>query len=272
MSFYPYNYTGRPYGSRSASSTPCSPEQTERYEADIHTHTVASGHGSSATITDMVKAAGARRLKLLGISDHGPATLGGGRLSYFRSLSRAPRERLGIRLLYGAEANIIDQNGTLDIPGDILKGLDFVIASMHRPILKSGTEDENTEAYINAMKNPYVTIIGHCSDSKFPADPFRLFRAAMDHRVLLEINNSSLSPDGYRGDTRFRDLVILNLSCHFQYPVLFASDSHGTRHIGDFAWAEQYARKAGVPAPLILNTSEDALLDFLASRTIPPKR
>ena len=45
------------------------------YEFDIHTHTIASGHGSSATITDMVKAARAAGLTMLGISDHGPATL-----------------------------------------------------------------------------------------------------------------------------------------------------------------------------------------------------
>ena len=54
-----------------------SKEPAERYEFDIHTHTIASGHGSSATITDMVKAAKAHNLKMLGISDHGPATLGG---------------------------------------------------------------------------------------------------------------------------------------------------------------------------------------------------
>lgn len=265
MSFYPYKIW-TPSSGQSTAKPAESPIQTGRYEADIHTHTVASGHGSTATITDMIKAAGAKQLKLLGITDHGPATLGGGRLSYFRSLARAPRERLGIRLLYGAEANILDRSGALDIPGDILRNLDFVIASMHRPILKPGTEEENTEAYINAMKNPCVTIIGHCSDTKFPADPFRLFRAAMDHNVLLEINNSSLSPDGYRGDTRFNDLVILNLSCHFHYPVLFSSDSHGTKHVGDFAYAEQYAKKANVPAPLILNHSEKAVLEFIKAR------
>ena len=46
---------------------------------DIHTHTIASGHATTATITDMAKAEAARNLKLLGISDHGPATAGGGR-------------------------------------------------------------------------------------------------------------------------------------------------------------------------------------------------
>lgn len=237
-----------------------------RYELDIHTHTIASGHGSSATITDMAKAASARKLKMLGISDHGPRTLGGGRISYFRNLAYAQRERLGVQMLYGAEANIIDRQGNLDLPEEVLARLDFVIASMHRPILKPGSENENTEIYLRTMENPYVTVIGHCSDTHFPADPFRLFAAARKRHILLEINNSSLSPEGYRGDTRFADLVILNLSAHFGYPVLFSSDSHGKRHVGDFSFAEELARKAELPYGLILNRSADAFLSFLSAR------
>lgn len=238
----------------------------EHYELDIHTHTIASGHGSSATITDMVKAAKACNLKMLGISDHGPATLGGGRVSYFRNLKYAQRERLGIHMLYGAETNITNRKGSLDLSDEILKNLDYVIASMHRPVMKPGSVEENTQAYINAMKNPYVTIIGHCDDTKFPIDPFKLFSAAMKHHVLLEINNSSLSPEGYRGDTRFTDLVILNLSVHFNYPVLFSSDSHGKSHVGDFTYAADAARLAKVPRNLILNHSSKALLAFLAEK------
>ena len=171
------------------------------YEFDIHTHSIASGHGTCATMTDMAKAANAAGLKMLGISDHGPKTLGGGRISYFRSLAFAQPKRLGVRMLYGAEVNILDQEGKLDLDDEILESLDYVIASMHRPIFKSGTADENTRAYIKTMENPNVNIIGHCDDEKFPVDYFALFRAAMENHVLLEINNSSLSPDGYRGDT-----------------------------------------------------------------------
>lgn len=39
------------------------------YEFDIHTHSIASGHGTCATMTDMAKAANAAGLKMLGISD-----------------------------------------------------------------------------------------------------------------------------------------------------------------------------------------------------------
>ena len=232
------------------------------YEFDIHTHTIASGHGSGATITDMAKAASEKGLRMIGISDHGPATLGGGKVSYFMNLASARRNRFGITFLYGAEANIMNQSGDLDLGDEVLSGLDFCIASMHLPPLKPGTKEENTKAYILAMENPYVKIIGHCDDEKFPVDPFALFQAAMKHHVLLEINNASLGPEGYRGDTRFTDLVILNLSKYYHYPVLFSSDSHGTKHVGDFTYAEQAAARAGVPDSLILNYSTKALADF----------
>lgn len=45
------------------------------YLSDIHTHSIASGHGTTCTISDMAKAASKKGLKLLGIFDHGPGTL-----------------------------------------------------------------------------------------------------------------------------------------------------------------------------------------------------
>ena len=233
------------------------------FEFDIHTHTIASGHGSTATITDMVKSASAKGLTMLGISDHGPSTPGGGRISYFRSLSTGRRERFGVEMLYGAETSILDRKGKMDLPDYILKDLDFTIASIHRPAMKPGTTEENTATYIAAIQNPYVSIIGHCDDTKFPINHLAVVRAAMKHHVLLEINNSSLSPDGYRGDTRFNDLMILNLCKYFNYPVIFSSDSHGTKHIGNFTHALEMAKLAEMPAELILNYSKDKFLDFI---------
>ncbi len=54
------------------------------YLSDIHTHSIASGHGTSCTISDMAKAASKKGLKLLGITDHGPGTLAAGTSSYFQ--------------------------------------------------------------------------------------------------------------------------------------------------------------------------------------------
>ena len=45
------------------------------YLSDMHTHSIASGHGTECTITNMARAAAGKGLRLLGITDHGPGTL-----------------------------------------------------------------------------------------------------------------------------------------------------------------------------------------------------
>ncbi len=85
------------------------------YLSDMHTHSIASGHGTSCTISDMAKTASSKGLKLLGVTDHGPATLCAGTPSYFRSLTFSPKKRFHVELLYGAELNILDTEGKIDL-------------------------------------------------------------------------------------------------------------------------------------------------------------
>lgn len=233
------------------------------YSADIHTHSIASGHATHATIADLAKAAKARGLSLLGVSDHAPSTMCAGTVSYFRSLAMAPRMRCGVELVYGIELNILDYTGRVDMDAVTLAGLDYAIASMHRPNIRPGTVDENTSAYIGAMKNPYVSVIGHCDDARYPVDYEALAEAAVSCHVLLEINDSSLSPDGYRGDTRENVCTLLTLCKKLGHPILLSSDSHGTARVGDFRHIEPYLRECGIPDSLILNLDPVKLKRYL---------
>ena len=45
------------------------------YLSDMHTHSIASGHGTSCTISDMAKSASRKGLKLLGIQTTGQLLL-----------------------------------------------------------------------------------------------------------------------------------------------------------------------------------------------------
>ncbi len=233
------------------------------YAADIHIHSIASGHGTQATIADLAKVAHARGLSLLGISDHAPSTMCAGTVSYFRSLSMAPKVRCGVELLYGIELNILDYDGRVDMDPVTLSGLDYAIASMHRPNIHPGSIEENTRAYIGAMKNPYVSVIGHCDDAHFPVDYEALVEAAVKHHVLLEINNSSLSPEGYRGDTRDNVRKLLTLCKACGQPILLSSDSHGPQHLGDFTYIIPYLKECEIPESLILNLHPAELKRYL---------
>lgn len=220
-------------------------------ETDLHTHTCASGHGTDDSITDLAKEAAKRHIKVLGISDHGPATMGSAGLSYFRSLFLCERDRFGIKLRYGAEANILDTDGGLDIPDDILSRLDFCIVSMHRPIYTSGSAAENTKAYIRAMRHPNVKIIGHCDDSRFPVDYRELLQAAQTFGVYPELNNVSLLPDSYRKDCRTNAASMLKVCEMLSCPVVLSSDSHGRKHIGDVTECMKLIQEVRFPDELI---------------------
>ena len=83
-------------------------------QLDVHTHTVASGHGYS-TIQEMAQAAADKGLQVLGITEHGPSIPGTCGLLYFKNMFVVPRRMYGIRLLMGCEVNILDTEGPLDL-------------------------------------------------------------------------------------------------------------------------------------------------------------
>ncbi|MDD3140557.1 MAG: phosphatase [Lachnospiraceae bacterium] len=232
-------------------------------KSDIHTHSIASGHATRSTIADMAKQASHIGIELLGISDHGPATMGSAKASYFRSLSFAPKIRCSVELLYGVELNILDYNGTVDLDNEILSHLDFSIASMHTQNLKPGSRDEHTQAYIQAIKNPYINLIGHCDDVKYPVDYLALVQAAKEYHVLFEINNASLSPSGYRGDTIANNKIMLHFCKLYKQPIILSSDSHGVANIGDVLHANTLAESVDFPKELILNNQLTALKSYL---------
>lgn len=236
------------------------------YLSDMHTHSIASGHGTTCTISDMAKAASRKGLRLLGITDHGPGTLAAGTSSYFRSLTYSPKKRFGLELLYGIELNILDKEGHTDLEEELLSILDYAIASMHAQNYKSGTVEQNTEAYINAMKNPHVKVLGHCDNPHYPVDYEALTKAAKDYNVIFEINEASLAPYGYRGDTRDNNREILRCCRKYNIPILLSSDSHGKEHIGDFTYASEFVHKEMFPESLILNNQIPRLKFFLQTR------
>ncbi len=232
---------------------------------DLHVHSISSGHGSADTVTDLARAAAQAGLAALGVSEHAPGTPGACSLSYFRSVRLMERERFGVRLLYGAELNILTADGGVDLPEDILAGLDYAIVSFHPPTFSPLNRESNTDAMIAAMNHPRVRILGHPDDGRYPVDYSRLLREAMRNGVFPEINNASLAPDAYRQHGRENDRIILSVCRELGLPVLLSSDSHGKAHIGDMDFARELLRETGFPEELVLNYTEDGLQRVLSA-------
>ena len=136
---------------------------------DLHTHTLASGHAYN-TMREMAQAAADKGLKILGITDHAPDMPGTCQHFYFHNLKIVPRTMCGVELFLGSEVNIRDYEGHVDLNDRELARLDVVIASMHTPCVQPGSKKENTQAYLKAMENPYINIIGHPDDGSYPVD------------------------------------------------------------------------------------------------------
>ncbi len=225
---------------------------------DLHTHTIASGHAYN-TLREMAKAASDKGLSVLGITEHAPKMPGTCHSFYFHNLKTVPRELYGIRLLLGSEVNIMDFEGNIDLEERDLKGMDIIIASLHTPCIKPGSIKENTTAYLKVMENPYVNIIGHPDDGRYPVDYRALVEGAKEKGKVLELNNHSLDPKCFRRDARENDLKMLELCKEYAVPVIMGSDAHFDTLIGEFSMARELLEEVDFPEELVLNRSVEAL-------------
>ncbi|HIW25624.1 MAG TPA: phosphatase [Firmicutes bacterium] len=233
-----------------------------KYVLDAHTHTIASGHAYSTIMENAAYAAEAG-LELLGITDHAPAMAGGTQPSYFLNFSTIPREISGVEIYMGAELNIMDYDGNIDLDEFYLQRMDYAIASLHPPCIPFGTMEENTNAVLKAMENPYVKILGHPGDPRYPIDCKAIVDKAVETETLIEINDASLIPNGFRKGSEVYIGEILKLCQKKNFPVILASDAHFATHIGKFDNALRLINEAGFPEELIINRSKELFKNFL---------
>ena len=199
----------------------------------------------------------------MGITDHAPAMAGGTQPSYFLNFSTIPREISGVEIYMGAELNIMDYDGNIDLDEFYLQRMDYAIASLHPPCIPFGTMEENTNAVLKAMENPYVKILGHPGDPRYPIDCKAIVDKAVETETLIEINDASLIPNGFRKGSEVYIGEILKLCQKKDFPVILASDAHFATHIGKFDNALRLINEAGFPEELIINRSKELFKNFL---------
>lgn len=231
---------------------------------DVHTHTVASGHAFSS-LQEMVDAAAEKGLQILGITEHAPGIPGTCAPIYFRNLHVVPRHIKGVELLLGVELNIIDYKGTVDLDEAMLKMLDIRIAGLHSLCYTPGTVEENTDAVIGAIRNPYVNIISHPGDGTALLQFKPIVLAAKESGTLLEINNSSLNPVRHKVMARKNNLEILRLCKQYEVPVILGSDAHISYDIANYCWIYELLQLAEFPEKLILNDKPEQFKAFICN-------
>jgi len=232
-------------------------------QVDLHTHTVISGHAYS-TLSENALAASRRGIKLLGMTDHGPSMPGAPHLYHFGNLAILPEKLYGVHILPGVEANITNYAGELDIPLLYLERMKLVLVGLHVTCYPGGTSEQNTQAYILAMKNPFTDMMVHPGRPEFELDLERIAHMSAQLNVPVEINNSSLAKEkkGVWGNCR----LFARYMAQYKGPVILGSDAHFWDRVGEFSHALELIHEAGILEHQVLNTSPDRVLDYLATR------
>ena len=233
---------------------------------DVHTHTIMSGHAYSS-LQEMVAAAQQKGLDILGITEHAPGIPGTCNPIYFRNLHVVPRQFGDLRLLLGAELNILDTKGTLDLGEYYYRMLDIRIAGIHSLCWQGGSIEENTDGMVAAIRNSWTHIISHPGDgtAKLLFEPIVL--AAKETRTLLEINNSSLNPNRQKESALRNNLEILRLCKRYDVPVILGSDAHISYDIANYCFIWPLLQETDFPDDLILNYFPERFLEYIEPLT-----
>lgn len=228
---------------------------------DLHTHSIMSGHAYS-TVQEMVAAAQQKGVRYLGITEHGPALPGACNAIYFRNLHVVPRRIGDVNVMMGAELNILNYRGELDLDDFYYAKMSHRVAGIHSLCWQSGTRAQNTEGLIGVVENPWINIISHPGDGTAALHFEPIVLAARDNRVLLEINSSSMKPCRGKLDAVGNNREILRLCRRYDVPVILGSDAHISYDVANYEHALPLLAEEGFPAELVVNDKPDLFFDY----------
>ena len=233
-------------------------------KGDLHTHTVVSD--GINTLSEMTEAATTFGYAYLGISDHAPSVQTRNEaevLSIVRN-QKALIEQINnsqdkVRVLLGYEVNILN-DAAMSLPDRILKELDYAIASIHTSF--DQPRELVTKRLINAIKNPYINIIGHPSGRLInqregcDINWKEVFDAALDYDKVIEINAQPNRLD--LADDLVREAVRRDIK------LIINTDAHATVDLNLMRFGIDVARRGFCEKKNIINTlSLQGLLKIL---------
>lgn len=224
--------------------------------ADLHTHTLVSSHAYS-TLHEMVTRARSLGLLAMAVTDHGVAMPDAPHPWYFHTLVRQPAliedEFL---LLKGVEANAVQTDGELDMPEQTMRGLDWVIVSLHQRCLPYTDPRAITDLWLRVAENPLVDMIGHPEQRQYDFDYDRVTQAFAAYGKVVELNaNSPVSRPGNEQNTRELLLACKRNSTR----IAVNSDAHSLFEMGNTGWCLELLRELAFPEELVVNASMRAL-------------
>ncbi|WP_413382340.1 DNA polymerase/3'-5' exonuclease PolX [Alkalihalobacillus sp. 1P02AB] len=227
--------------------------QLKDIKADLHMHTTSSD--GAHTLEEMVEAVRQKGYQYMAITDHSKFLRVANGLSVERLLKQHEEIRKlnekydDFEIFTGIEMDILP-DGTLDYDDDILKNIDFVIASIHSSFQQS--EETIMERLKNALYNPHVDMIAHPTGrvlgrrDGYQVDVLQLIELAKETNTALELNANPLR---------------LDLASHWVrkahelgVPIAINTDAHHIDMLDDMKYGVGVAVKGMANVDLIVNT------------------
>ena len=233
-----------------------------KLQADMHTHTSASTHAYS-TILENSLCAKQMGLKAIAITDHAPTMWDSPHIWHFDGLGSLPPVLNDVIIVKGVEANVIDYDGTIDIPRYTMDKLEWVVASLHGPCITPGTIEENTRAYIEVSKNPDVDVIGHPATNEYVWDYEKGLKYVKEYGKIIEVNETSIA---IREGARDNTVRMLKLCKKLEIPVTLSTDSHFCQRIGNTPKAIEVIEEIDFPKELIVNLDWEKLKEHILAK------
>lgn len=233
---------------------------------DLHMHTTWSDGAYS--LSEMIEACIAKKYDYMVITDHGGFLKVANGLEKERLLDQVQKittlkkEYPEIDIYAGVEMDILP-NGTLDFEDDVLKELDFVIASIHSSF--SQTEAQIMKRLETACKNPYVRLIAHPTGRIIGKRPGyqvnmeKLIQLAAETGTALELN----------ANPQRLDLAAAHLEAAKAAGVKIAinTDAHDKKHLEFMKIGVRAAKKGWLEQGDILNSmTKQAFRQFIQNK------
>lgn len=231
-------------------------------EIDTHFHSVASTHAYS-TVKEIASSTKKSGLKGFALTDHAPNINDAPHVWHFHNLKVLPRYIEDVIMLKGAEANIIDLDGNIDLNELDLSYLEWVIASFHYRI-EGATSEDYTNAYIKLAKNnEAVDLIGHSTTTWFDFDYEKVIKVFKEYNKIVEINESSIICNK---SPKENIVKMLNVCKKYNLPIAVNSDGHYCDIVGCVSESEKIIEELNFPKELIINSDENMLFDYIKNK------
>jgi len=234
-------------------------------KGDLQTHTNASD--GKYSMEEMVRAAEKLGYAYYAITDHSKRVSMANGLDEKRlaeqieKIESVNQKMKQLKVLKSIEVDILE-DGSLDLPDDILKQLDFVVCAIHYH--QKLSKNKQTKRVLKAMENPYFNILAHPTGriigkrNGYGIDMEKVMKEAKDKGCFLEINSN---PDRLDLNDQF-----IRQAKEIGLKLSISTDAHSIDHLEYMKYGVAQARRGWLEKNDVINTCSWEELEKLLKR------